>query len=95
MGTLSRLVPGCKLTLMRGLLRGSAGLLHVNCLKGNNSRDTELDPIMLGILSRFLLETEGSCVFLKGNTSVNTHGRVIACDFSPRAILPSSTVKHS
>lgn len=87
MGTLSRLVPGRKLTLMRELLRGQAGLLHVNRLKSNNSRDTGLDPIMLGILSRFLLETEGSYVFLKGNMSVNAHRRVIACDFSPRAIF--------
>lgn len=69
MGTFSRLVPECKLTLMRRLLRGhvhtpsagSAALLYVNCSKNNNSQDIGLDPIMLGILSQFLLETEGSC----------------------------------
>lgn len=41
---------------------GSAALLYVNCSKNNNSQDIGLDPIMLGILSPFLLETEGSCV---------------------------------
>lgn len=40
---------------------GSAALLYVNCSKNNSSQDIGLDPIMLGILSQFLLETEGSC----------------------------------
>lgn len=40
---------------------GSAALLYVNCSKNNNSQDIGLDPIMLGILSQFLLEAEGSC----------------------------------
>lgn len=40
---------------------GSAALLYVNCWKNNNPQDIGLDPIMLGILSQFLLETEGSC----------------------------------
>lgn len=44
---------------------GSEGLLCVNCLKNNYSQDIGLDPIMLGILSQFLLKIEGSCAFLR------------------------------
>lgn len=72
MGTFIRLVPECKLTLLRRLpggggarahaSAGNAALLYVNCAKNNNSQDIGLDPIMLGILSQFLLEAEGSCV---------------------------------
>lgn len=69
MGTFSRLVPEHKPTLVRRLLGGAACtrlgggavLLYVNCWKNNTSQDIGLDPIMLGILSQFLLETEGSC----------------------------------
>lgn len=42
---------------------------------------------MLGILSQFLLETEGSCMFLKGNLSVNAQCPIITFDFSLRAFL--------
>lgn len=71
---------------------GSTGLLYVICMKNNDSQDIGHDPIMLGILSQFLLKTEGSCVFLKGNLSVTVQICIISCDF---ALLFLFTVKHS
>lgn len=62
MGTFSHLV----LTLVRRLLRrvARAGLSGQRCLTTARKTAilrTGLEPIMLGILSQFLLEAEGSC----------------------------------
>lgn len=61
---------------------GSAGSLRVNYLKNNYSQQIGLDPITLGVSSQFLLEIEGSCMFLKSNLSLNAQCHIITCDFA-------------